>query len=167
MLTSRPNIVAICPQFAAPVRPSQMGKLAIQLPRCQTLDLPHHLRWRIPWRTADEQMYVICLYCQCFHFPVPGSTYLSNQRSQSLSHLSHQYLASIPRNPHKVIRQSIDGVRAPSCLHKREYILTRSRGPLRGPHFTGRPTSRNTMPTFGGPSFLPAASSGVSRRRST
>ena len=71
---------------------------------------------------------------------------------------------AIARNPDKVIGQSIDCMGATSCLHGADYIMTRARGPLRGPHSAGH-ASRSLFPPCGGPAFLPAASGGVSSRR--
>ena len=161
MLASGANIVAISPQLASPVRASQARKLSIQLSGSNALEDIHHLCRSVARWTTDKQVHMIYLNCQCLNKPLPRLADLSNQLLQPLCDITLQYLTSVARNPDKVISQSIDCMGATACFHGADYIMTRSRGPLRGPHVAGH-ASRLLFPPFGGPAFLPAASGGVS-----
>ena len=167
MIASRSNIVAICPQPAAPVRSAQPWILSIQLSRGDALDHIHHSRWRLPRWTANKQMHMVGLDRQCLYFPSSRDAYPSDQLFQLVDHISYQNLAAVPRNPNKVIGQTINRMCTTPCLHATGYNTTRSRSPLRGPHIASRPSRWGSTPASGGPAFLPGASAGVSSRRST
>jgi hypothetical protein len=164
MLASGANIIAIGPQLASPVRASQARKLSIQLSGSNALDDIHHLCRSVAGWTTDKQVHMIYLDCQRLNQPLPRLADIANQFLQSLCNISLQYLTAIARNPYKVIGQSIDCMGATACFHSADYIMTRARGPLRGPHSAGH-ASRSLFPPCGGPAFLPAASGGVSSRR--
>jgi hypothetical protein len=166
VITCRPNVVAIGPQLATPVRPTQPWVLSIQLPRCDTLDHVHHLCRRISRRTTDQQVHVVRLHCQRFYFPIVACTYLADQPLQPLGYISSQYLAPVARYPHKVIRQSVNRMCTASGFHHNgDYSIARSSGPLRERHIADRASQPAALLTCLGPAFLPAASGGVSSRR--
>jgi hypothetical protein len=164
MLASRANIVAVSPQLAAPVRASQARKFSVQLSGSNVLDDVHHFCRSIAGWTTDKQVDMVRTDCQCFNQPLPRLADLTNQLLQPLRDIPLQYLTAVARNPDKVIGQPVDCMGATACFHGVDYIMTRSRGPLRGPHVAGR-ASRSPFPPYGGPAFLPAASGGVSSRR--
>jgi len=166
VITCRTNIVAISPQLAAPVRPTQARELRVQLSCCQALDHVHHLRRRIAWRTTDKQMHVVLSYCQCLYLPISRRADLTYQLLQPPSNVPGEHCATVAGYPDKVICQPIDCMCASSGFHHDgDYSMARSRGPLRGPHIASRATQKTAAPAFGGPAFLPAASGGVSSRR--
>jgi hypothetical protein len=166
VIASRPNIVAIRPQLATPVRPTQARKLGVQLPRRDALDHVHHLRWCITRWATDKQVHVVYSHRQCFYLPIPRRANLTDQLLQPSRHIPVEYLAPIAGYPDKVVCQSVDRMRTtPGFLHAGDYSMARSCGPLRGPHVAGRTKQRTAVPAFGGPAFLPAASGGVSSRR--
>jgi hypothetical protein len=166
VIASRTHIVAIGPQFAAPMRSTQPRKLGIQLPRRDALQCIHHLRRCITGRTTDKQVYVIYSHCQRFYLPVPRRANLTDQFLQPSRYIPCEYLAPIAGYPDKMVCQSVDRMCTTSgLLHSGDYSIARSRGPLRGSHVAGRTKQRTVAPAFGGPAFLPAASDGVSSRR--
>jgi len=166
VITSRTDIVAIGPQFAAPMRPTQPWELSIQLPRCDTLHNVHHLRRCITRRTTDKQVHVVHSHCQRLHLPVSRRANLADQLLQPLRYISNKYPAPVARYPHKVVCQSVDRMgTTSSSLHVGDYSMARLRGPFHRPHVAGRLQQRTAVPAFGGPAFLPAASGGVSSRR--
>ena len=168
MISCRSNIIACGPQLAAPVCLAQPGKFGIQLTRCDTLDHIHHLCWRITGWTTDKQMHMVRLHCQGFDFPIVSRTDLADQSLQPLAHIPDKHLASVSRNPNKVVCQSIDCMCTSSGLHRDgDYSMVNSRRPLCGLHAAGRTCQRTAVPTHGGPAFLPAASDGVSSRRTS
>jgi hypothetical protein len=165
VITSRTDIVAISPQFASPMRPTQPGKLSIQLPRCDTLHYVHHLRRCITRRTTDKQVHMVHSHCQRLHLPVSRCANLTDQFLQPLRYISNKHLAPVARYPDKVVCQSVDRMGTTSgSLHVGDYSIARLRGPFHGPHVAGRTKQRTAVPAFGGPAFLPAASGGVSSR---
>ena len=166
VIASRSNIVAIGPQLAAPMRPTQPRKLSIQFPRRDALHYVHHFRRCITGRTTDKQVYVVYSHSQRFYLPIPRRANLTNQFLQPSPHIPGEYLAPIAGYPDKMVCQSVDRMCTTSgFLHAGDYSMARSRGPLRGPHVAGRTKQRMAVPAFGGPAFLPAASGGVSSRR--
>jgi len=166
VIAGRSNIVAISPQLATPMRPTQPRKLGIQLAHRHALHYVHHLRRRITGRTTDEQVYVIYFHRQRFYLPVPRRANLTDEVLQSLRYIPSKYLPPIAGYPDKMVCQSVDRVCTTSgFLHAGDYSMARSRGPLRGSHAAGRKKQRTAVPAFGGPAFLPAASGGVSSRR--
>ncbi len=188
MLASRAHIITIRPQLTAPMRAAQVGKCGIQFSCGETLDDIHHFGWGIPRWTTHKQMHVVSLNGQRFHLPFPTRADLLDQLLQSPSHIARKHSSTIPRNPDKVIGQSIDRMCTTSCFHDSDYSTTRLcgplrgphiadflsierhfyarwRGPLRGPYVADRSLKCTAVPAFGGPAFLPAASGGVSSRR--
>jgi hypothetical protein len=161
MITCRPYIVASSPQLAAPMRPTQAGKLSVQLPCRNTLQDIHHLRRRISRRTTNKQVHMIRPHRQCFHFPVPRCANLADQFLQPLCYVPRQYLAAVPWNPDEVVGQSIDCVSSSPCFHGSDYSITRSRHP----NVACSHRQRTAVLACRGPAFLPAASGGVSGRR--
>ena len=168
VIASRSNIVTISPQLAAPMRPTQLRKLSIQLPRRDTLhDVHHFCRCITRWAT-DKQVYVVYSHRQRFYLPVPRCANLTDQFLQPSRHIPGEYLTPIAGNPDKMVCQSVDCMcTTPSFLHAGDYSMARSRGPLRGSHAASHTKQRMAVPAFGGPAFLPAASGGVSSRRSS
>ena len=166
VIASRSNIVAIGPQLAAPMRPTQLRKLGIQLPRCDTLHYVHHFRRCVIRRTTDKQVHVIYPHRQRFYLPAPRRANLTDQFLQPSRYIPSEYLAPITGYPDKMVCQSVNRMCTTSgFLHAGDYSMARSRGPLRGSHVAGRAKQRTAVPAFGGPAFLPAASGGVSSRR--
>jgi len=161
MVTCRPYVVASSPQLATPMRLAQAWKLSVQLPRCNTLQHIHHLCGRIPRRTTDKQVYMIRPHRQCLHFPVPRCTNLADQFLQPPRHIPRQYLATVPRNPNKVVGQSIDRVCSPPRFHGTYYSTTLSHHP----NVAYLDRQGTAVLACGKPAFLPAASGGVSGRR--
>jgi len=110
VISSRSDIVAIGPQLAAPMRPTQPRKLGIQLPRRDALHYVHHFRRCIIGRTTDKQVYVIYSHRQRFYLPVPRRANLTDQLLQSSRYIPGKYLAPIAGYPDKMVCQSVDSV---------------------------------------------------------
>ena len=167
MLACRTNVIAISPQLATPMRALQTRKLRIQLSRTDALDHVHHSCRSIARRTTDKQVHMVFLNRQRLDFPVSRRTDLANQFLQPLCDIANQDLTTVARDPDKVVSQPIDCVSATTCLHSADYNTLAPRGPLRGPHVARRYRRRASVSAFGGPAFLPAASGGVSSRRTS
>ena len=166
MISRRSNVIASSPQLATPVRLTQSRELGIQLTRCDAFDHIHHLRWCITRRTTDEQMHMVRLHGQGFDFPIVCHTNLADQFLQPLAYITSKHLAAVSGNPNKVICQPIDCMCSSSGLHRDgDYSIAHSCRPPCELHIASRICQRTTIPTHGGPAFLPAASGGVSSRR--
>ena len=166
MLACRANIVASSPQLASPVHALQARIFGVQLTRGDAFDHIHHLCGRISGRTTDKQVYVVFLYRQRLDLPVARRTDLTNQFLQPSCDIANQHLTTVARNPDKVIGQPVYRMCATTCFHSAQLY----HDPLHAVHYAAR-TSLDIIareprfPPCGGPAFLPAASDGVSSRR--
>jgi len=167
MFARRTNIVPISPQLATPMRALQTRKLRIQLSRSNAFNHVHHSCRSIARRTTDKQVHVVFLNRQRLDLPVPRRTDLTNQSLQPSCNIANQDLTTVARNPDKVIGQPVYCMSATTCFHTADYSILAPRGPLRGPHVARRYRRRASVSAFGGPAFLPAASGGVSSRRTS
>jgi hypothetical protein len=111
VVASSTDIIAIRPEFATPMRASQLRAVrSKQLARGDALDHVHHRGWRIARWAIHKQVYVVRLNRQCLDNPFPLVTHFADQFLEPRSQAPSKDRPSVAGNPDEVLGQALNSM---------------------------------------------------------